>query len=81
VSFNTVQVTACELQQLHLFCVSFTGKMTSVSRKRQSTHGTGHEPKAKIQRNISKSKKPRKSKRTNECVLKRDSKKKKAAGK
>jgi len=66
---------------LHIFCVSFTGKMTNVSRKRHSAHGTGQEPKAKIERNISKSEKPRKSKRTNDWALKRDSKKTKAAGK
>jgi len=55
--------------------------MTNVSRKRHSAHGTGQEPKAKIERNISKSEKPRKSKRTNDWALKRDSKKTKAAGK
>jgi len=66
---------------LHIFCVSFTGKMTNVSRKRHSTHGTGQEPEAKIERNISKSEKPRKSKKTNDWVLKRDSKMTKAAGK
>jgi pumilio family protein 6 len=55
--------------------------MTNVSRKRQSTHGTGQEPEAKKERNISKSEKPRKSKRTNDWVLKRDSKMTKAAEK
>lgn len=55
--------------------------MTNVSRKRQSTHGTGQEPEAKIEKNISKSEKPKKSKKTNDLVLKRHSKLTKAAGK
>jgi hypothetical protein len=55
--------------------------MTNVSRKRHNTHGTGQEPEAKIERNISKSEKPRKSKRTNDSVLKRHSKLTIAAGK
>ena len=55
--------------------------MTNVSRKCHSTHGTGQEPEAKVERNISKSEKPRKAKRTNGLVLKRDSKMRKAAGK
>lgn len=55
--------------------------MTNVSRKRHSTRGTGQEPEAKRERNISKSEKLRKSKKTNDWALKRDSKKTKAAEK
>jgi hypothetical protein len=55
--------------------------MTNVSRKRHSTHGTGQEPEAKIERNISKPERPRKSKKSNvRAALKGDSKKAKVTG-
>lgn len=52
-----------------------------VSRKRHSTHDSGQEPKAKIERNSPKSKKQRKPKKTNAETLRKDSKRTKAAGK
>jgi hypothetical protein len=55
--------------------------MTIVSRKCHSTHDTGQEPEAKIQRNSSNSKKQRKPKKTNNGTFRKDSKKTKAAGK
>jgi hypothetical protein len=55
--------------------------MTMVSRKRHSTHDTGQEPEAKIERSSPKSKKQRKPKKTNAGTLRKDSKRKEAAGK
>lgn len=52
-----------------------------VSRKRHSTHDTGQEPEAKIERNSAKSKKQRKPKKTNAGTLRKDTKKTKTAGK
>jgi hypothetical protein len=55
--------------------------MTMVSRKRHSTHDTGQEPEAKIERSSSNSKKQRKPKKTNGGTFRKDSKRTKIAGK
>lgn len=52
-----------------------------VSRKHHSTLDTGQEPEAKVEKNISKSEKQKKLKKTCDGTFRKDSKRMKTAGK